>query len=96
MRKILFTAILFFFGAFLNAQTVNVLIKQVQRPQHNLQNASYSLMRKNTLVKAVDFRLAQDATYYYLRMTLPDIKQYGVIVRQRFSPLLEEEIQKNL
>jgi len=96
MRKTLFTAVLFFFGAILNAQSVNELIKQVQFSQQKLQCASYSLVRKDTVVMAVDFRLPPDATYYYLRKTLPDIKQYEVMVNQSFSPLLEEEIQKNL
>ena len=32
---------------------------------------------------ALDFKLTQDATYYYLRMTLPDIKQYEVSKRSK-------------
>jgi len=96
MRKILFNAILFFFGVILNAQTVSELNHQVQRSQQNLQNASYSLVRKDTLVTAVDFWLTPDATYYYLRKTLPDIKKDEVMECQRFSPLLDEEIQINL
>jgi len=168
MRKTLFTVILFLFGAILNAQTVNELIKQVQFSQQKLQSASYSLVRKDTLVTgtsriikgqakltvlpadtifgfkfwaikegvkhesiydgasafdinhdkklfntisdpewlphfldnyggqvvltnlvkidtsgAVDFKLTQDATYYYLRMTLPDITQYEVSNRSK-------------
>jgi hypothetical protein len=66
MRKILFTAILFFFGVILNAQTVSKLNHQVQRSQQNLQNASYSLVRKDTLVTAVDFRLTLDANILLL------------------------------
>lgn len=168
MRKTLFIVNLFFFSAILNGQTVIELIKQVQRSQQKLQSASYSLVRKDTLVTGttriikgkvkltvlptdtifgfkfwaikdgvkhesiydgsaafdidhdkkqyntisdpawfphfldnyggqvvltqlvkidtsgtVDFKLSQDATYYYLRMTLPDIKQYEVSNRSK-------------
>lgn len=83
MRKALFIEIPFLFGASPNAQTVNELIKQVQ--------LKFWAIKED----AVDFRLTRDATYYYLRMTLQDIKAYS-IVSQRLSRQLEEEIQKNL
>jgi len=67
MRRTLFTVMLFLIGAILNAQTVNELIKLEQVSQ-----------QKFWAIKegAVDFRLTSDATYYYLRLTLPDIKQF--------------------
>ena len=54
-----------------------------------------AILNAQTVIE-LDFKLPQDATYYFFRMTLPDIKQYEVMVSQGFSPLLAEEIQKNL
>ena len=53
---------------------------------------------------ADDLSVPQDATYYSLHMTLPDIEQYDSrtliidikLVSQIFSTLPEEKIQKNL
>ena len=57
---------------------------------------------------ADDLSVPQDATYYYLHMTLPDVEQYEAshgcrtliidikLVSQSFSSLPEEKIQKNL
>ena len=53
---------------------------------------------------ADDLSVLEDATYYYLHMTLPDIEQYDSrtpiidikLVSQIFSTLPEEKIQKNL